>query len=47
LSTGKYYSQGLIKKGLREEKWTFWKINGKKSEERYYKSGTLIDKVKF
>ena len=37
LSNGQYYSQGKIKKGLRNGTWSFWYENGQKSSEVNYK----------
>ena len=39
LSNGQYYSQGEIKKGLRQNSWNFWYENGMKKEKGDYKEG--------
>ena len=33
--------------GLKDGKWTFWKMNGQKDEEKNYKDGDLINKTIF
>ena len=47
LSNGQYYSQGEIKKGLRDGVWSFWNENDQKIEEVNYKDGDLVDKTIF
>ena len=44
LSNGQYYSQGVIKKGLRTGEWTYWKENGQKHQEKHYKNGEFDGK---
>ena len=47
LSNGQYYSQGEIKKGLRDGKWTEWYENGQKEWEENFKDGDLVKRIQF
>ena len=42
LSNGQYYSQGEIKKGLRDGKWTYWYENGEKKPDILYVGGEVV-----
>ena len=41
-SNGQFYSQGKIKKGLRDGVWSLWHENGQIKEEINYKDGECI-----
>ena len=45
LSNGQYFSQGKIKKGLRDGTWSFWYENGQKKAEGNYKDGEFDGKA--
>ena len=47
LSNGQYFSQGKIKKGLRDGTWSFWYENGQKKAERNYKDGKIMRKSNY
>ena len=44
---GQKFIEGNYKDSKPDGKWTFWKRNGQKDEERNYKDGDLVDKTIF
>ena len=46
-SNGQKYNQGLIKNGLTEGIWSFWKKNGQLKYTQYYENGELLSNTKY